>query len=61
LRGRAWVLYASASLDHSSFITQRLRKNHFFVKKKPVFLGVMQAVFDYANRFFMVFGLLFLA
>jgi len=33
----------------------------FFVKKKPIFLGVMQAVFDYATLFFMVFGLLFLA
>jgi hypothetical protein len=61
LRWRAWGLYASSSSDKPVFITQRLRKNHFFVKKKPIFLGVMQAVFDYATLFFMVFGPFFLA
>ena len=54
-------LYASPSSDQVDFITQRLRKNRFFVKKKTIFLGVMQAVFDYATLFFIVFGPFFLA
>jgi hypothetical protein len=33
----------------------------FLDKKKPIFFGVMQGIFDYANRFFMFFGLLVLA
>jgi hypothetical protein len=61
LRKFTWAFYADIISGNSNFITQRLRKNHFFVKKKPFFFGVMQVVFYYANRFFMFFGLLVLA
>ena len=61
MRRFTWGLYAMVSSDQTGFFTQRLRKKRFFVKKRPIFLGVMQAVFDYATLFFMVFGLLFLA
>ena len=64
MRGFAWASMGSLrepSSDKNDFITQRLRKNRVFVKKKTIFLGVMQAVFDYATLFFIVFGPFFLA
>jgi hypothetical protein len=64
MRAFAWAIVGSLRshlFEKSGFITQRLRKNYFFVKKNSFFFVVMQAIFYYAKLIFTVFGILFSA